>query len=239
MIISICQPYFVPYAGFFFRALMSDVLVLADAVQYPRGPTWLNRNRFKCAQGVLRLTVPIRRKGLGLQRIDAVRVIPEGRWRAKGMAALHDAYRQAPYFHDFWPWVTDIFSGPEEKLAHINVAAIQRILGYLEASTRVVRLSELPVGGREPDLTPAVCRHFESSCLLAPNSARKHLDEKRLHSAGVEVLGYNYRQPVYPQLWGPFAANLSILDLLFNCGPRSRSILTRHQAPRTTQAGGP
>ncbi|MCP4666272.1 MAG: WbqC family protein [Deltaproteobacteria bacterium] len=33
------------------------------------------------------------------------------------------------------------------------------------------------------------------------------------------------RPPVYPQLWGRFIPNLSVFDLLFNCGPKGSSII--------------
>jgi hypothetical protein len=35
-----------------------------------------------------------------------------------------------------------------------------------------------------------------------------------------------WRAPVYPQLDGDFIPDLSILDLLLNCGPESLRILT-------------
>ena len=38
-------------------------------------------------------------------------------------------------------------------------------------------------------------------------------------------LGDDFRPPVYPQLWGDFIYNLSALDLLLNCGPKSREIV--------------
>ncbi len=34
-----------------------------------------------------------------------------------------------------------------------------------------------------------------------------------------------FNHPVYPQLYGDFIPNLSLLDLLFNCGPDSLKIL--------------
>ena len=39
---------------------------------------------------------------------------------------------------------------------------------------------------------------------------------------------YRFKPPVYPQLWGNFIENLSYIDLLFNCGEKSRKILVRH-----------
>ena len=69
MIISAYQPYFAPFSGFFAKALRSDLLVLMDRVQFPRGTTWLTRNCFKNDQGDLWMTIPVWKKGLGLQKI--------------------------------------------------------------------------------------------------------------------------------------------------------------------------
>ena len=59
MILSANQPYFAPFAGFFHKAILADVFVLLDEVQFPRGTTWMNRNRFKNDQGTLWMTIPV------------------------------------------------------------------------------------------------------------------------------------------------------------------------------------
>ncbi|MBU0988102.1 MAG: WbqC family protein, partial [Proteobacteria bacterium] len=74
MILSANQPYFAPFPGFFFKIILSDIFVLLDQVQFPRKTTWISRNRFKNDQGTLWMTVPVHKKGLGLQNINAVRI---------------------------------------------------------------------------------------------------------------------------------------------------------------------
>jgi len=98
MIISAYQPYFAPFSGFFAKALRSDLLVIMDRVQFPRGTTWLTRNRFKNDQGTLWMTIPVWKKGLGLQKIDEVRICHEGRWARKHLVSLKSAYANAPFF---------------------------------------------------------------------------------------------------------------------------------------------
>ena len=73
MILSTSQPYFSPFPGFFLKAFLSDIFVILDEVQFPRGTTWLTRNRFKNDQGTLWMTVPVWKKGLGLQKIKEER----------------------------------------------------------------------------------------------------------------------------------------------------------------------
>jgi hypothetical protein len=62
MMISVNQPYFFPFGGFFYKAYLFDNFVILDDVQFPRGTTWITRNRFKNAQGSLWMTVPVIKK---------------------------------------------------------------------------------------------------------------------------------------------------------------------------------
>lgn len=55
----------------------------------------------------------------------------------------------------------------------------------------------------------------------------KHLDLTQFQAGGIAVRFARFRPPVYPQLWGPFRYNLSTLDLLLNCGPKSLDIIAR------------
>jgi len=50
---------------------------------------------------------------------------------------------------------------------------------------------------------------------------------QRQAQAGIHVERSCSEFPEYPQLWGPFVSGLSILDLLFNCGPMSRAYLEK------------
>jgi len=52
----------------------SDVFVILDNVQFPRATTWITRNRFKNDQGTLWMSIPVWKKGLGLQKLNEVRI---------------------------------------------------------------------------------------------------------------------------------------------------------------------
>jgi hypothetical protein len=48
------------------------------------------------------------------------------------------------------------------------------------------------------------------------------MDEGLFAAKGVSVAWFEYGgYPKYPQLWGEFTHNVSVIDLLFNCGPDS------------------
>jgi hypothetical protein len=225
MIVSAYQPYFAPFPGFFAKALRSDVLVIMDAVQFPRGTTWLTRNRFKNDQGTLWMTVPVWKKGLGLQKINEVKICREGRWAKKHLASITSAYANAPFLKEHLGLLEKIFSQSFEKLIDLNLEIIQHMKKYLGISARVLLLSELGVEANEPQLSVEICRQLGASQFLAQSSAKKYLDEEAFGKADIELKFFKPRPTIYPQLWGPFISNLSTFDLLFNCGPKASDIL--------------
>jgi hypothetical protein len=225
MIVSTARPYFCPYPGYFAKILASDIFVILDEVQFPQGSTWITRNRFKNDQGTLWLSIPVKKKGLGLQKISDVKVCHEGRWQKKHLASLQKAYLHAPYRDEHMGIFEDVLSYDHGSILEVNLEFIGYALKELGCTTQAVRMSELGIQGKGTGLIVDICRSLGASCYLTQDSSRKWLDGALFHQAGIEVWSYNPRSPVYPQLWGPFIPHLSIFDLLFTCGPKSRSFL--------------
>jgi hypothetical protein len=225
MIISASQPYFCPYPGFFAKASLSDVLVILDNVQFPRGTTWVSRNRFKNDQGPLWLTIPVWKKGLGLQPINQVRICYDGRWPYKHLQSLKTAYAHAPYLKDHLGFLEKVFARRWEKLLDLNLALIRHLMGSLQLEAELVLLSELGITAGGTQLLVATCRALGASTFLAQSQAHKYLDAKLFQESEIELQLSKFVAPIYPQLWGDFLANLSTFDLVLNCGPKARDIL--------------
>ena len=226
MILSTYQPYFAPFPGFFSKAACSDTFVLMDSVQFPLGATWLTRNRFKNDQGVLLLTIPVWKKGLGLQQINHVRICYEKSWPEKYLAGLNAAYANAPFFKEHRRLLQELFSNKYDRLIDLNLKIIRYLMDYLMIPAKLILLSELDIDAKEPGLTLEICKKLKASHFLAQKSAKKYLDKELFKRSGINLEYSNYRAPVYPQLWGPNILNLSVFDLIFNCGPRTREIIT-------------
>lgn len=229
MIISASQPYFCPFPGLFYKASLSDVLVILDNVQFPRGTTWISRNRFKNDQGPLWLTIPVWKKGLGLQPINQVRICYAGRWPYKHLQSLKTAYAHAPYLKDHLGFLEEVFARHWEKLVDLNLAIMRHLMRSLQMETKLVLLSELGVTARGTQLLVETCRALGASTFLAQSQAQKYLDAKLFQESEIELRLSKYVAPIYPQLWGDFLANLSTFDLVFNCGSRARDILLGQQ----------
>ena len=225
MILAAHQPIFMPWPGFFHKALHSDCLVLLDDVQFPRGRSWLNRNRLKNEDGELWLTVPVLKKGRGLQVIRRVEIQNDKGWRKKHLGSIRQNYVHAPYFADYFQTIESIYRNGHSLLAEQNIDLITFFLDALSLKTRLLRQSELGVFGTGTHLLIKICEHVGADRLLTFPMVEKHLDLDAMGKHGIELVRANFRPPVYPQLWGDFIYNLSTLDLLLNCGPKSRDIV--------------
>lgn len=225
MILSASQPYFFPFPGFFYKAYLSDIFVILDNVQFPRGTTWITRNRFKNDQGSLWMTVPVKKKGLGLQKIDAVRICHDGRWPQKHLESFKNAYSRTPYFTVHIGFLEALLSTKFEKLIDLNLNVIRYLMQQLKIETKIILLSELGIHSTGEKLLIEICGKMGASQFLTQSAAQKYLDADRFADAGIRLTKFKQPLLIYPQLWGSFIPNLSALDLIFNCGPKGHDIM--------------
>ena len=225
MILSASQPYFAPFPGFFYKAYLSDVFVLLDSVQFPRGTTWITRNRFKNDQGPLWMTIPVWKKGLGLQKIEDVRICHEGHWAKKHLASFQHAYAHAPYFNEHMSFVRKMFSNRYDRLIDLNLVIIRYLIKQLAVQTDIKLQSGIGIRTGGTQLLIDLCHYFGASTFLAQMPAAKYLNADLFQQAGILLKFFKPTTCIYPQLWGDFVYDLSAFDLLFNCGPKSLDIL--------------
>lgn len=227
MNISCHLPYFIPYPGYFLPLLYSDVFVLLDSVQFPQGRSWVSRNLIKNEQGKVWLSVPVKRKGLGLQNIKDVKIINEGNWQKKFVKTIETAYHHAPYLDEHFSFIKEAFQKSPDSLLHLNIMFLDYFLTELNIKTEIVLLSQINLNAKEPELSFLIAKELNAKKFVCMSHKRKFLDEDLFYEAGIELKFIRYDPVVYPQLWGPFISNLSFLDLLLNCGPKARDILSR------------
>jgi len=101
------------------------------------------------------------------------------------------------------------------------------VLSILKLEKKVVQASELNVKGKSMRLIIDIVKAVGGKVYLSGFGGAKYQDEKLFKEEGIELRYYEFSHPVYPQLWSDFIPNLSIIDLLFNCGPESLNIILR------------
>ena len=205
--------------------MRADVMVLLDAVQFPIGRGWMNRNRLKSAHGDLWLTVPVHRKGRGRQEIRAVELFEDSDWRRTHLRGIRQHYARAPFLADYRPRIEGIYRGDDRRLLDLNLALIRLLHESFGIGCRLRLQSELGVEGKGTALLVDLCRAAGADTYLALPQAAKYLEAARFREAGIDLCFLRFEPPIYPQLWGEFRYNLSALDLLLCHGPKSADII--------------
>lgn len=235
MIVACHQPSFLPWTGFFAKALLADALILLDDVQLARGFTWMNRNRLKCDQGELWLTVPLWKKGRGLQKIREVEVYNERNWHYKHLRSIMQNYAHAPYLSDHLSFLKDIYQQKWKRLVDLNCRVLFYLRDALGIDKEFMLQSDLGVETLGTELLVELCERVGADVYLASLVSKKYLDETLFEKSGVRVDYLSFVSPIYPQLWGDFIPNLSALDLLLNCGRESLVIMKRGVSSRNLE----
>jgi hypothetical protein len=225
---AIHQPNYVPWPGYFHKLAACDVFVYLDAVQYPRGQSFAARNRIKTPNGVVFMTIPVSvPKGQEGKATYLEVEFADERWRDKHLKTVEQSYKRAVHFDEVFELYRD---GLERgrTLVDLNIGLIEAIAGYLGIETRRVRLSEtLGSFGEKTDLIVDVCKTVGADVYLSgAGGGREYNDERLLNEHGIELRYDDYAYPEHPQLWDGFEPNLSVLDLLFNCGADGRELVT-------------
>jgi hypothetical protein len=96
----------------------------------------------------------------------------------------------------------------------------------LGITTSIVYASDLDVPGAATDRLVNLIKAVGGDAYYSGAYATEvYLDARMLQDAGIRLELQHWRAPVYPQLHGEFVPDLSIMDLLMNCGPDSLEVL--------------
>ena len=224
MIVSVHQPQFFPYLGFFHKLARSDVFVALDNVQFLRRG-FQNRARIKTQHGADWLTVPVEAK----QNTDIsdVTISQSEPWQRRHVNAIRTHYGRAAFFERYAGELTDLIQSPWKSLADLNIATTRWVMTQLGISTSIVLASDLGVHGTSSELLAGLCRAVGGSTYLSGGGGSRYMDLSVFERAGLAVEWQKFTSPSYEQLFPQvgFVSDLSIIDVLLCCGPDSKTLL--------------
>ena len=225
MIVAIHQPQYLPWIGYFDKMRRADVFCYLNDVQYKKNE-WQNRNRIKTAQDWQWLTVPVCYRFP--EKINEVRINNTTRWSKKHLQALKTNYNRAPYFKAYISIFEDIFSREWEFVSELNIHLIELLKDALKMPEKTTIISsELTLREDPTDRLIDICNALGADTYLAGQGGADYMDTTRFAKNGLKVITQEFKHPAYPQLFKDFKSHLSIVDLLFNCGPESMDMIRR------------
>ena len=216
MIISIHQPNYLPYPGFFHKVSHSDVLIVQDVTKFDE--RFSNRNKIISSTEWTWLTVPIKKNHKDYLLKD-VQIFNDLKWNKVHRKKLESAYNKSNFFNKYNTDLNLILEQKWEMLLELNMAIIKKIFDWLKIKTKIVYESELGIEGEATNRLINICKAVNADVYLSGDMGHDYLNEELFKQNEIELKYQNYTPKQYNQILSrEFIPNLSIIDMLSNIG---------------------
>ena len=224
MILTAHQPTYLPWLGLFHKIALSDKFVSFNEVQYlPKD--WMNRNKIKTNNDPIWLSVPVLRKGYRDSKISELLIDNKTNWKEKHLKSIIFNYKKSRYFEKYVEFFEDTYSRKWEYLDELNEHMLKWFLDELDINVEFIRASDFDFQGTKSSLVLDMCKKLKADKYIFGELGKEYAEIEEFKKSNIEVIFQEYVHPTYKQLNGDFISHLSIIDLLFNCGPDSFKIL--------------
>lgn len=227
MIITIMQPAYLPWLGFFDRISRSDLCIILDDVLLDNSSKtrFINRNKIRTKDGWCWLTLPMKTKGkYKKDNINEIELVQD-KWRDKHWKSIQACYAKSPYFSQYSEFFQDFYSQDWINMVKSLDVMTDYFLTELKISAKILKSSELRIDGSKTDRLINLCQAVGGSEYISGPFGREYLEKERFQSAGIKLWFHDYSHPQYTQVYPGFEAYMGIIDLLFNYGEESVKIL--------------
>jgi hypothetical protein len=221
--IAVIQSNYIPWKGYFDIINYVDEFILFDVAQYTKND-WRNRNKIKTKNGLIWLTIPIKRS-FG-QKIHEAQVADQ-RWRAKHWRSISENYSKRPNFDIYKEQFKQLYLDHEEiYLSKINFRFLTSICEILNIQTKISWASDYKISSGKTDRLISLTEQTGAKEYISGPSAKSYLDENMFKESGIKLSYMDYSgYPEYNQQHPPFNHYVSIIDLLFNEGPNTHKFM--------------
>jgi hypothetical protein len=180
--------------------------------------------------------VPVKTRGKFHQSIRETEIDNSTPWARKHLKSIERNYKNAAFFPKYFDFFQEIYNRQWSLLAELNEAIIRYIISQLGIKTRIVKASQLGLDYGLPDadnksdssatdLIVQICRKLNSDSYLHGKHGQDYVDEKIMKQSNVTSYFQDFKHPVYKQHYGAFMPEMSIIDILFNCGNKSMELI--------------
>jgi hypothetical protein len=221
--VSMHQPNFLPYTGFFDKVRRSDLFIIVDHCAFSKGrDNWHHRNRIRTNNngGWDYITVPVSEHWNWRPFQETMISDTFGFMRRKQLKTISQHYQKAPLFDDLFGEFGELYSRDEGNLAEFNINLIKWFFEKFRIKTKVLRSTELDFNRElmKTDMIIELMKAVGGTHFLSGDGAREYIDPADFERAGITLEFQNFKPKPYPQAYPGFVPYLSALDLLMNTG---------------------
>ena len=224
MTVSIHQPNYLPWLGYFSKLATVDSFIFFDSVSISNGKTWTSRSQILVNGDIQWLTLPILRRGRGGQRICEVELLDFSHNWHKTLRTLRHAYSKAKYFDVIFPYLESFEHQGYVFLADFNCQFIEMTSRQLGLKTNFLRSSSkmelMESSDLKTDYIVQTCQAFDvQNYVSGSGGSLLFLEKEKFIYAHINLNFHYFTPKIYTQLGASkFVEGLSIIDVLMNCG---------------------
>ena len=217
MQVSIHQPAYLPWLGYFDKIAQSDLFIYLDTVQYQKN-SFQNRNKIRVKDGWTWLTVPVLTKGqLYSNPLSKIAINNKTPWRKKHLGAIQMNYGRAAYFDREIVSLREFLEREWDQLSELCYDMCTHFLRRLDIDTRVIKSSDLrPMDETKSELILELCREVGADSYLSGALGHDYLETQDFAEAGITLHFQDYQHPQYKQVYDDFEPYMAVIDLLMN-----------------------
>jgi len=217
MIVTIHQPNFLPYLGFFDKILKSDIFIIYDTAQYVKG-NFMNRNKINNNGNELYITLSVK-KDSWKKPIKDVILNNNDKNYIKIFKTLDLLYKNSPFYSKIIPIIINTFEiyKKTNTLIDGNVYFIEKILKLFNWKGKIYYSSKLNITSIDPTQKLIdMIKKVNASIYLSGVSGKKYLNLDLFKKNNIQIIFQNFKHPIYNTNSNKFKKYLSVIDYIFN-----------------------
>jgi hypothetical protein len=241
MKLAIMQPYFFPYIGYYQAISAVDKYILYDQLNYIKDK-YMNRNRILVVNGKpTYFNVCIKEKS-SFTKIADVEISYEKKWRKNILLSLYMNYKRSTYFNEVYPVVENVINTDTNLLTTLNARSVIDICKYLDINTEIITdvhgylELELKLSGTDEEVARyfpyaafdnlerkvvrviEICKREEADVFVNAIGGQALYSKDEFAHQNISLFFIKTDDITYSQRSTVFFPNLSIIDVLMNCG---------------------
>lgn len=230
ILLSCHQPGYLSGIMLFNKISLSDHFMFMSDAQFSH-QNWFNRNKIRMGNNFIYLTVPVSSSGKFGQKICETNYSGI-KWKAKHLKTLIQTYSKCTFFNDYFSILEDIIMREWNNLADMNIKLTSEIATILGLKTEFHDVREYSIDGKKTEALISMCKVIGADSYISNLGASNYIDLNLMQENNITHYWQLYDTPKYKQQ-GKFIENLSIIDLLFNCGSEEASHIVKNSGMKS------
>jgi len=219
-VLSLMQPTYFPWLGYFNLIKTSDIFVVYTTTQLQKR-SWQVRNKIKTAQGETFLSIPIKKTdSRDNLTISDAEISYDNKWVNKHLTSIKHAYSKTPYFSEIYPIIEQHLSNKPNHLFDLTYGMLLDFVNLLEIDTEIVLSNSINYTGAKDEALISICNEMGVSRYKSVKGSMDYILEgdNLFEKNNIELIWHEYSHPTYNQINGDFIPYIGIIDALFNVG---------------------